>query len=118
MSRTTFVNLELKGFELRRLSLHLLSDLEANDSGDGDKKEEKSTVEGLEEVSKIEDQLVKIITAEAELTASHKKILELAAKISEAEAKRKESLLQQVVSFALTFRRLSPSQLLKEAAAL
>ena len=96
--RTTFVNLELKGFELRRLSLHLLSDLEANDSGDSDKKDERSTVQGLEEVSKIEDQLVKTITSEAELTASHKKILELAKKLSEAEIKRKESLLQQVIS--------------------
>ena len=94
------MNLEMNGRELRHLSAHLFAESAAT-SAAGDKNEDDvvriSAVEvSNEEVARVEDELVKTITAEADLKRSHKKILELAGKIDEANSKRKASLMQQV----------------------
>ncbi len=98
--RTTFINLEMNGKELRRLSLHLFAE---NESGETPEEERNKTgtgkPEGEEEqeaVAKLEDQLVKTITSEADLMDCHKEILQLAQSITEAHSERKMSLLHQV----------------------
>jgi hypothetical protein len=44
----------------------------------------------------LEDELVKTITSNADLSGSHQTILELAAKMNDIQSKRKSSLLNQV----------------------
>ena len=90
-SRVTFVNLDMSGKELRKMTLHLFSLKEGADS-DTSKKVASSSDTSQKEMRDIESQLMNVIMTPKPLPLRHKSIVELSQKMDGYRQERRSSI--------------------------
>lgn len=88
-SRVTFINLDMRGQELRKMALHLISVKEKSEEVSKTTSQPEKAIE--KELKNLEAQLMTVIMTPKPLTQKHKSILELSTKIDQKRGSRKPS---------------------------
>ena len=111
-SRVTFVNLDMSGKELRKMTLHLFSLKEGKDDT-GSKMNASASIE--KELATIESQLMNVIMTPKPLPLRHKSIVELSAKMDSHRAMRKASIVDFSAEMEKSVMAVKPEVLLPTA---
>ena len=111
-SRVTFVNLDMSGKELRKMTLHLFSLKEGQDDA-GSKMNASASIE--KELGNIESQLMNVIMTPKPLPLRHKAIVELSAKMDSHRAMRKASAVDFSAEMEKSVMAVKPEVLLPTA---